>query len=52
MRQIISTLIELTGAAAVVHGCYLIAPFLGFVVAGVVLVAVGLALDPPQKADE
>lgn len=50
IRFVVSTLLELCGVAAVVWGCTLIAPFLGFIVGGVGLIALGWATDPPARA--
>jgi hypothetical protein len=44
--RVASTIMEIVGLVAVVAGAYLIDRYLGLMVAGVVLVLVGLALDP------
>ncbi|WPH57625.1 hypothetical protein [Mycobacterium phage WXIN] len=49
VRFIISTLLELIGILAIVCGASLIAPFLGFIVAGIGLVGLGWAIDPPAR---
>lgn len=46
-RNVISALLELAGLAGIVWGAALIAPFLGFVVGGIGLILLGLAVDPP-----
>lgn len=47
--RLASTVVEILGLVAVVVGAYLIDRYLGLLVAGVVLVLVGLALDPPRR---
>lgn len=47
--RLLSTLVEVLGLLAVVVGAFLIDWRLGVMVAGVVLVLVGLALDPPRR---
>lgn len=49
VRLVISGVLELLGLAAIVWGCSLIAPFLGFIIGGVGLMFIGLAVDPPAK---
>ena len=49
VRFILSTFLELAGVVAITWGCALIAPFLGFIVGGVVLILFGLAVDPPVR---
>ena len=49
MRPVVSALFDLAGLAAIVWGCSLIAPFLGFIVGGLGLILLGLAIDPPKK---
>lgn len=46
-RLLLSALFELAGVAALVWGAFLIAPFLGFIVGGLGLILIGLAVDPP-----
>lgn len=49
---ILSTFLELAGVVLVAAGAYTLAPWLGLIVAGVLVVTVGVALDPPrQKGD-
>lgn len=47
--RLASTLIEMTGLAAVAVGLWMLAPWLGVTVAGLGLVALGIALDPPKR---
>ncbi len=47
----LSTLLELAGVTLVAVGAWLLAPWLGLVAGGVLLVALGLALDPPVRGD-
>ncbi len=47
--SLLSTLLELAGVALVAAGAYALAPWLGLIVAGVLVVTVGVALDPPAK---
>lgn len=47
--SILSTLLELAGVTLVAAGAYTLAPWLGLIVAGVLVVTVGVALDPPAK---
>ena len=49
MRELLSTVLELVGLTVLALGLYLLAPWLGVTVAGAGLVALGLALDPPQR---
>jgi ammonia channel protein AmtB len=49
-RPILSGLFELAGVAAVTTGCYLLAPWLAFIIGGILLFVVGLAVDPPKKS--
>lgn len=44
-----ATLAQLAGIAAITTGCYLIHPAVGWVVGGLLLVALGVALDPPKR---
>lgn len=50
LTQIASVLVELLGIAAITAGFALIAPFLGLIVGGVLLVIIGMAIDPPRRA--
>jgi hypothetical protein len=45
----ISLLFDLAGIAAIVWGFYLFLPALGFIVAGLGLILLGLAVDPPKR---
>lgn len=49
MRPYVSALFDLAGLAAIVWGCSLIAPFLGFIVGGLGLILLGLVVDPPAR---
>lgn len=49
VRFILSAIVELAGVAALVWGCSLIVPFLGFIVGGIMLFILGLAIDPPKR---
>jgi|GEM_PF-3762517 len=49
--RLASTLLELAGIAAVAVGLWMLAPWIGVTVAGLGLVAVGVALDPPRRGD-
>lgn len=46
---ILSLLLELAGLAAIVFGCYLLSPVLGFIIGGIATIIVGLAIDPPNR---
>lgn len=48
MRTIFATVAELAGIASITVGLWLVAPVLGLVAAGVGLIVVGLAIDPPS----
>lgn len=45
-----STIAEVAGLAAIAFGLGMLAPWLGVTVAGVGLLALGVALDPPRRA--
>ena len=45
-----STVLDLVGLCLVGGGLWLLAPWLGVTVAGIGLVALGLALDPPRRS--
>jgi len=45
----LSTALELVGALLVAGGAAVLAPWLGLVVAGLGVFAVGVALDPPAR---
>ena len=44
-----ASLLELGGIGGIVYGFWLIAPFLGFILGGISLILLGLAVDPPVK---
>ncbi|QBP29667.1 hypothetical protein SEA_TYPHA_10 [Mycobacterium phage Typha] len=48
-RGIASAAIQLAGVVAIMAGCWVLAPWLGLVVGGLLLVVVGLAIDPPAR---
>lgn len=48
-RLIISGIFELIGIVSITYGAYLIAPFLGFVIAGLSALWVARAIDPPAE---
>lgn len=52
MTRVASACVELVGVAAIVWGFAQIVPWLGWIVGGIALVLVGLALDPPRRADK
>jgi len=41
--------LELAGFSAITYGCFLLTPVLGWIVAGLFLVLVSIAIDPPQR---
>jgi hypothetical protein len=47
VRFTLSSICELGGLSGFVWGFHLISPFLGFIVGGICLILVGLAIDPP-----
>ena len=49
VRPILSGLLELAGFSAITYGCFLLTPVLGWIVAGLFLVLVSIAIDPPQR---
>lgn len=51
MRFWIASALEVAGVIAVGVGLWMLAPWLGVTIAGLGLVAFGLALDPPRGAD-
>lgn len=44
--QILSVAVEVTGIGAIIWGCALIAPFLGFIIGGILLVLLGFVINP------
>ena len=44
-------LIQIAGCAVVAVGCWLLAPWLGVLIAGAALLAVGIALEPKKVRD-
>lgn len=46
---IVSTVLELAGIAAVVVGCALVAPWLGWIAGGICVFVCGAAVDPPNR---
>lgn len=46
MRSIVTTLVELAGAACIAAGCWMLAPALGLIAAGGALVAFGVQQAP------
>jgi hypothetical protein len=44
IREWVSTVLELAGISVLVAGCYLIAPYLGLIVAGLCLILLGAAI--------
>lgn len=51
MRSVVSSILELAGLTLVAVAGFLLAPWVGAFLAGVGLVVVGLALDPPARGD-
>lgn len=51
MRAVVSSVLELVGLALVAAAGFMLAPWVGVFLAGVGLVALGLALDPPVRGD-
>jgi len=51
MRAVVSSVLELAGLTLVAVAGFLLAPWVGAFLAGVGLVVVGLALDPPARGD-
>lgn len=49
VRLMISAVVELCGIAAIIWGFALVAPWLGWIVGGLALVLVGVAIDPPTR---
>ena len=47
IRFTFSSVFELAGLSGISWGFHLISPFLGFIVGGICLILVGLAIDPP-----
>lgn len=47
----LSTFLELVGVAGVAAGAAMLAPWLGLVVGGLAVAAIGVALDPPRRRD-
>ena len=48
VRLIVSGLIELLGLGAIVWGVYLFSIPIAFIIAGIGLMLIGLAVDPPK----
>ena len=51
MRAVVSSVLELVGLVLVAAAGFMLAPWVGAFLAGVGLVALGLALDPPARGD-
>lgn len=49
LKAAASIVIELAGVIAVTAGCALLAPWLGLIVGGLLLVLVGAAINPPVR---
>lgn len=43
MRAVITTLAEIAGVALIAFGCWLVLPAIGFIAAGIGLIALGVA---------
>lgn len=52
MKRIASGVLEVVGLTVAAAGLWLLAPWLGLLAAGVVLVTCGLAIDPPARGGE
>ena len=52
MRAVLSAACEFAGLSAIIFGFFLIAPWLGWIVGGLAMVVVGLAIDPPKRSDK
>ena len=48
LKATLSTVLELVGAASIVAGCWLVAPWLALIVGGVALMAVAVVLGRPS----
>ncbi|AMQ66946.1 hypothetical protein SEA_CRACKLEWINK_10 [Mycobacterium phage Cracklewink] len=48
-RELASGALQLAGVAAITYGCWLLAPWLGLIIGGVLVLLVGMALDPPAR---
>lgn len=46
-----ATLIQLIGVAAIVVGAALVSPAVGFIVGGVLLTVIGIAIEPAKRGD-
>lgn len=46
---ILSGILEILGIAVITYGFYLIAPFAGFIIAGIGLLWIARGVDPPEK---
>ena len=51
MRAVVSSVLEVVGLVLVAAAGFMLDPWVGALLAGVGLVAVGLALDPPARGD-
>lgn len=49
LKSALSVTAELAGIAAIVLGCWVIAPWLGLIVGGLLMILIGVALDPPTR---
>lgn len=52
VRKPASALLELAGAAAAVKGFYVLAPWLGWLTAGAMLLVAGWLLEPKRKSGD
>lgn len=50
MKLIFSAFLEIVGIVVLSVGLWMLAPWLGVAVAGVGLILVGMAMDPPRRA--
>ncbi len=51
MRFVVASILEVVGLAVMAVGLWTLAPWLGLVVGGVAVAALGIAVDPPRARD-
>lgn len=49
MKSVMASILQIAGIGGTATGLYMLAPWLGVVVGGVGLVALGFAIDPPKR---
>lgn len=48
-RAAASSVAQLAGIGGITTGCYLITPAIAWIVGGILLIALGVSIDPPKR---